>query len=88
MADIQCAGRTGLLAFPGKRRLAAPVLLLVVCLCGMALISAPGVSRATDAGDQEGNGRVHGARIGHRRQPLGERALLRRWRARKGAISP
>lgn len=53
MADVQCAGRTGLFAFPRKGLPAAPVLLLVGCLFGMVLISAPGVARATDAGDQE-----------------------------------
>jgi septal ring factor EnvC (AmiA/AmiB activator) len=53
MSDAQCAGRSGLLALPGKSLSAAPVLLLLVCLCGLRLVSAPSPVQAAAAGDQE-----------------------------------
>jgi septal ring factor EnvC (AmiA/AmiB activator) len=53
MSDAQCAGRSGLLALPGKSLSAAPVLLLLVCLCGLPLVSAPSPVQAAAAGDQE-----------------------------------
>jgi septal ring factor EnvC (AmiA/AmiB activator) len=53
MSDAQCAGRSGLLALSGKSLSAAPVLLLLVCLCGLPLVSAPFPVQAAAAGDQE-----------------------------------
>ena len=53
MSDAQCAGRSGLLALPGKSLSAAPVLLLLVCLCYLPLVSAPFPVQAAAAGDQE-----------------------------------
>ena len=49
MADLQHAGRSGLLALPGQRLSAAPVLLLLVCLCSLPLT----IVQAAGAGDQE-----------------------------------
>jgi septal ring factor EnvC (AmiA/AmiB activator) len=45
MADLQHAGRSGLSA--------APVLLLLVCLCGLPLIAAAPLVQAAGAGEQE-----------------------------------
>jgi septal ring factor EnvC (AmiA/AmiB activator) len=53
MADVQHAGRSGLLALPWKRLSAAPVLLLLVCLCSLPMIAAPFLVQAAGAGDQE-----------------------------------
>jgi septal ring factor EnvC (AmiA/AmiB activator) len=53
MADARCAGRPGLLILPGKSVSAAPVLLLLVCLCSLPLVSASYSVQAAAAGDQE-----------------------------------
>lgn len=53
MADLQHAGRSGLLTLPGKRRSAAPYLLLLACLCNVPLIAAPFIVQAAVASDQE-----------------------------------
>jgi len=50
MADAQHAGLPGL---PGKRLSAAPVLLLLVCLCSLPLFAAPSPVQAAGADEQE-----------------------------------